>query len=53
MCEEVAGFRVARIDVPIILNPPNLLRRFWGLPIVEDDHFVDAEDGECAGNLPG
>lgn len=53
MAQEVAGVAVARVDVSVVLNFPNLLRRFWGLPIVEDYDFVYAEDGEGTGDLPG
>lgn len=58
----VAGVGVVRVALAIAIvmvgvwvvgTMSGWVRRWDGLAIVEDDDFVDAEDGEGAGDLPG
>lgn len=49
------AFAVAIVIVGVgVVRVLNGWVRWWdGLAVVEDDDFVDAEDGEGAGDLPG
>jgi len=51
--EEVVGVGVAAVGVVGVGGAIAVVCRGSGLPVVEYDNFVDAEDGEGAGDLAG